>query len=260
MQLTWLGAAGFKVDTSEGATFLIDPFLSRPEKAHPPLPLKLDDLFPVDEIFLTNGRFDHSMDVPALVRQTGAIVHAPASICDRLAQLGVSPHSLQPITLNKTKSLGSLMWQAVPGLVNQAESSLVLHTMLRQPHLLDQVSALDRQWPLDEIVAYFFQADGLLLAHFGNAGWLESEIEQFQPDIALVPVESNAGSDAAAVALTARLAPRLVVPHHWDDYYPPVSRAIDLSAFETAVKQAVAGVEVFVPTIGRRFNPAAMLT
>ena len=86
MELTWLGAAGFKLDTSEGATLLIDPFFSRPAQAYPLLPLRLTDIYPVDEILLTNGRFDHAMDTPALTSQTGALVHATRSICERLAK------------------------------------------------------------------------------------------------------------------------------------------------------------------------------
>ena len=101
MELTWLGAAGFELDTSEGATLLIDPFLSRPDRAYPLLPLRLTDLYPIDEILLTNGRFDHAMDTPALAAQTGALVHATTPVCQHLAELGVSRHSLQTLTLKR---------------------------------------------------------------------------------------------------------------------------------------------------------------
>jgi hypothetical protein len=159
--LTWLGAAGFKLDTSEGATLLIDPYLSRPATASPQLPIQLADLFPVDEIFLTNGRFDHSMDTPALTKQTGAIVHATAPVCQRLANMGVSAHCLQIVASGHRKSLGSLTWQARPSQVNQLDSSLVLRALTRQPALLPEIRALDRQWPLGGIVAYGSKAKSI---------------------------------------------------------------------------------------------------
>ncbi len=259
MRLTWLGAAGFKVDTSEGATLLIDPYLSRPEKALPSSPLQPADLVPTDEILLTHGRFDHTMDTPALVKQTGAIVHAPESVCQRLAERGVSRHCLQPLTLKNPKMLGSLLWEARPGLVNQADSSPVLRALTREPQLLAQVDALDRHWPVGEIVLYWLQADGLRLVHFGSTGWLEAEIQDLRPDIALLPVEQPADPHSAVVSLAALLKPKLVIPHHWDDFYPPLSHMIDLESFQAAIQAVAPQVKVYIPSLGQSFNPADLL-
>jgi L-ascorbate metabolism protein UlaG (beta-lactamase superfamily) len=259
LELTWLGAAGFKLDTSEGATLLIDPFLSRSLQAKPPLPIQLTDLYPVDEILLTNGRFDHAMDAPTLTAQTGAIVHAPESICLRLAERGVSKHSLQSLTLHKEKRLGSLVWRAMPSLVNQLDSSPVLRALTHSPDIVSLAQSLDREWPLDEIVSYYLRADGLSLVHFGSAGWLEPEIRRLRPDVALLPVECHPDTNADVVRLAAQLTPKLVIPHHWDDYYPPLSRMNRVKEFEAAVKIVAPGVKVFVPAIGQKYNVADLL-
>jgi L-ascorbate metabolism protein UlaG (beta-lactamase superfamily) len=259
LQLTWLGVAGFKLDTSEGATLLIDPYLSRPEQARPISPLQLPDLFPADEILLTNGRFDHVIDTPDLVKQTGAIVHAPEAVCRRLAQAGVSHHSLQPVRLKSPKTLGSLQWQALPSRVNQADSSPVLRALTRTPHLLDQVTALDRQWPVEETVAYLLKIEGLSLVHFGSAAWVEEETRDLRPDVALLPVERPPTVTSATVQLTLLLKPKLVIPHHWDDYYPPLSQMIDLEPFKTAVSEVAPEVNVYIPTPGQSFAPADLL-
>jgi L-ascorbate metabolism protein UlaG (beta-lactamase superfamily) len=251
--------AGFKLDTSEGATLLIDPFLSRKEQAHPALAVELEDLFPTDEILLTNGRFDHAIDTPALVKETGAIVHAPEAVCRRLTRAGVSRHSLQPINFHQPKTLGSLRWQALPSLVNQADSSPVLRALTRSPQLLDQMSALDRQWPVEEIVAYFLETDDLSLVHFGSAAWLEPNVRDLKPDIALLPVERPVAAHSATIQLIELLKPRLVIPHHWDDYFPPLSQLIDLDPFKTAVAAAAPEVNVFFPTLGQSFDPADLL-
>ncbi len=259
MKLTWLGAAGFKVDTSEGATLLIDPFLSRPKNARPPLPVQLSDLCTVDEILLTNGRFDHSLDAPALTRQTGAIVHASASICRRLAEAGLPDHSLEQVNFQKSERLGGQTWRALPSLINQADSSPVLRALTRSPQILPQIRAMEEQWPVGEMVAYLVESEGLSIVHFGSAGWVESEIRGLLPDIALIPVESYPNVSAAAVGLTLLLTPRLVILHHWDDYYPPLSRMINLKEFEAIIRMVAPGVKVYIPTIGQSFDPADLL-
>lgn len=256
MQLTWLGAAGFKVDTTEGARFLIDPYLSRPHEATPPSPIRLTDLHPVDEIFLTNGRFDHASDTPALVAQTGAIIHASPSVCQRLAAKGVSNHSLESITLKKTKRVGHLTWQALPSRINQADSSPVLRSLIRSPITLPHIRALDREWPPGEVVAYLFQVDNFSMIHFGSAGWVETEISYLQPDVALLPVESASYPSTPLVAL---LRPKVVIPHHWDNYYPPLSEMIDLTKFELDLQMLAPGIRVYTPTIGQSFNPLELL-
>lgn len=259
MLLTWLGAAGFKIDTNEGATLLIDPYLSRPEKARPKLPIELADLSHVDEIFLTNGRFDHGLDTPALSQQTGAIVHAPELACRRLAEMGISNHSLEGVILNKSQRIGSLVWRGLPSLINQVDSSPVLRALMHSPALLPQIKLLDREWPSGEIVAYFFEAEGISMVHFGSAAWLDSEISQLQPDLALLPVENEASPNTGAVRLASLLKPKVVIPHHWDDYYPPLSQMINLKQFEAALQTVVPGLRVYKPTIGQSFNPADLL-
>ncbi|MBN1220005.1 MAG: MBL fold metallo-hydrolase [Anaerolineae bacterium] len=259
LQLTWLGTAGFKIDTSEGAVILIDPFLSRPATATPTLPLSLTGLSPVDEILLTNGRFDHAMDTPALVKQTGAIVHAPGSICGRLADLGVPLNSLESVSLRKIKYVGSLGWQALAAQMNQADSSPALRALNQGQEDLAWVNELERQWPSGETVAYHLQADDISMIHFGCSGWVETEPDDLHPDLILLPVERHPRSDGNTLRLISLLKPKVVIPHHWDNYYPPLSEAVDLSEFITLICRQTPSVTVYQPVIGESFDPANLL-
>jgi L-ascorbate metabolism protein UlaG (beta-lactamase superfamily) len=171
----------------------------------------------------------------------------------------VSAHCLQVIDTDRRKSLGSLTWQARPSQINQIDSSLVLRALTRQPAMLSEVKALDRQWPLGGIVTYDFQAEGLSLIHFGSAAWIKGEIDQLQPDIALIPVEHEPEAQAACVHLTMLLKPRLVIPHHWDDYYPPLSQTIDLRRFKSVMQTLTSNINVYIPTLGQSFDPAELL-
>ena len=91
------------------------------------------------------------------------------------------------------------------------------------------------------------------------SAWIDSEISQLQPDIALLPVESKPDTGAAAVRLASLLKPKVVIPHHWDDYYPFLSRPIDLKQFEAALQIVAPEMKVYIPTIGQSFNPADLL-
>ncbi|MBI1877113.1 MAG: MBL fold metallo-hydrolase, partial [Chloroflexi bacterium] len=233
MHLTWLGAAGFKVETSEGATLLIDPFLSRSALAQPVLPIQLADLAPVDEIFLTDGRFDHALDAPALARQTGAIVHAVEPVCQYLVEQGVAAHNLQSVIPQTPKRIGSLSWQALANRTNQADSPTAKHRLTNNLQLPAHLSEVVWAWPPGEEVAYLFRIDGLSVVHFSSADWAGVEIRDLQPDLALLPVENN--PDTSAARLAAHLKPKVVIPHHWDDYFPPLSELTDLTRFEAAL-------------------------
>ncbi len=254
MQLTWLGAAGFRGQTSEGAIFLIDPFLSRPKGATPPSPIQLSDLFPIDEIFLTQGRFDHASDTPALVEQSGAIVHAPGPVKEHLASLGVSTHSLQTVTLKRTNQVGHLRWQALAGRVSQSGLSPTVLAAIRNRQTMTQIRDLDRQWPLGGVVNYFFETGALSLIHFGSAGWDEDAVGQLRPDVALLPVENTPLLESYVIRLAAQLQPRLVIPHHWDNYHPAVSRPVDLTNFADLVQSESPRTRVYQPTLGQPFD------
>ena len=260
MQLIWLGAAGFRIETREGAVILIDPFLSRPKGATPLLPIQITDLFPVDEILLTHGHFDHAMDTYALVKQTGAIVHAPAPVCQQLAQAGISSHNLECVTLRTKKGVGSLTWQALGSRVYQADSSPRLRALISDKANLAQIIELSQQWPLGEIVAFLFEVDDLSLIHFGSAGWIDSEIEGVQPDIALLPVESVPTINDNVVQLALRLKPKVIIPHHWDNYYPPLSKMVDVDQFEAMMqKEIIPPIKVHKPVIGERIDSAFLI-
>lgn len=259
MQLTWLGAAGFKVDTSEGATLLIDPYLSRPALAQPFLTIQLADLTPVDEIFLTDGRFDHALDTPALAEQTGAIVHAGEPVCRRLISQGVSARNLEHVLPKTPKQIGSLRWQAVASHRNGTDTLPAVRRLIRNLQMPAHLGDLVRAWPPGQEVAYFFRIDGLSLLHLSSTHWAEAELGDLQPDVALLPVESNPDTGAAAARLAALLKPKVVVPHHWDNYFPPLSRLGDLTRFKTALQALAPQVRVYQPVIGQSFDPIDLL-
>ncbi len=243
MRLTWLGAAGFKIETQAGAIILINPFLSRPKTATPSLYTEVSNLFPVDEILLSSGRFYHAMDTPAIVKQTGAIVHAPQQVCRHLARLDVSLNNLQVIVPHKTKTIARLSWQAwaVHRLDNhQEEPSTALDAGIAQ---------LARQWPAQEMVHYTFQNEGLSVIYIGSTAWIDPEILNLQPDIALLPV--NQKDIDKTIQLVTMLKPSVIIPHQWDNFYPPLTSSLDTGNLDQSIKTQLADATICWPSLGR---------
>jgi len=59
MELTWFGTAGFRIKTDKH-TMLIDPYVSRNDKAFPRQPLKPSDIQDADATLISHGHFDHN--------------------------------------------------------------------------------------------------------------------------------------------------------------------------------------------------------
>jgi L-ascorbate metabolism protein UlaG (beta-lactamase superfamily) len=166
------------------------------------------------------------MDTPALVKQTGAIVHGPDSVCQMLAKKGIPANNLEPIMRNKTKSVGSLTWQAL--------------------------------WPAEgarRSVSYSIRSDNISLIHFGSASSLFPQIEpgKIEPlDFALIPMDNDSRL-ADIIRSVANLKPKVVIPHHWDNFNPPLSQHVDLSEFEAALQREVPSSTIYRPVIGKCF-------
>jgi len=54
-----------------------------------------------------------------------------------------------------------------------------------------------------------------------------------------------------AAGLVSRVKPSVVIPHHHDDFYPPLSLDIDLVPFEQDLRRRGLQAQVRVPTINK---------
>ena len=78
MKITWLGHASFRIEI-EGAVLLIDPWL----EGNPSFPNehRAAALTGATHILLTHGHFDHTSEVDAIAKETGAPVVGIPELC-----------------------------------------------------------------------------------------------------------------------------------------------------------------------------------
>ncbi len=127
---------------------------------------------------------------------------------------------------------------------------LVLTTLWRCRTELTRLARLGtHRYPTGEVLGWLVEAEGKTVLHLGSAcmDWVPDR----RVDVFMVPVQGRTDICAVAAGLVDRVRPAAVVPHHHDDFYPPLSRSIDLEPFLALMRERHPGVAVRVPAINR---------
>ncbi len=83
VDVQWLGAAGFRVSI-EGRVILIDPFLSQNKGLN-----NGEEFRDVEAVFLTHGYFDHSRDIPRILKHSRAVLYCSETMRRYFIRTGV---------------------------------------------------------------------------------------------------------------------------------------------------------------------------
>jgi L-ascorbate metabolism protein UlaG (beta-lactamase superfamily) len=257
--ITWYGTAGFRIETG-GRVFLIDPFLSRNAEACPALPFGPEEVTEGDEIFLSHGHFDHAADVPQIARRTGATVYCSAEAAEALRRRGVADAQLVVAHDGDGFDLSVYRAHCFHSSHVRFDLPLVVRTLIRAiPTLLVRPRLLSgsRDWPAGQVLSWRFtlaaEADRLI-HHFGSAGCTDGELARLAsldaPDVLLFPLQGHSRICEIAAQTVARLHPRVVILQHHDDFYPPISQAVDIAPFVKAMGRLSPPVKVVELSMG----------
>lgn len=256
LELTWWGTSGFRV-AGPGGVFLIDPFLSRNPSARPVLDLKPGQVQEADQIFISHGQFDHLLDVPAIAGQTKARVYCDPTPAQTLIREGLPASGITRVEEGRgVLDLGWYRAKARSSCHVRFDLPLVLKTLIRVNRRFFSLLPLVRDYPAGRVLSWRFETGGLVLRHFGSAGSGPEELADLAEekiDVLLLPLQGHSRICRIALEYVRILKPGLVIPHHWDDFYPPLSQLVDIRPFLEGIRGA-AEVEVKVPRIGRPFR------
>jgi L-ascorbate metabolism protein UlaG (beta-lactamase superfamily) len=249
MQLRWLGTAGFEF-ISGSVSVLIDPYFTRNPKSDPEQVLGPNDFAHARAVFLTHGHFDHSFDVPTIVDLTGSPVFASPLVCQSLAAKGVPWNKLRPRWGGDSDEVGPFRFTAVPAKHVTFDVPLVLSTVWRCLPRLQELSRVGTtRYPCGQVLGWYIEVEGKRIFHMGSAclPWdLNAEVDAF-----MVPVQGRTDICSVAADLVRRVKPSVIIPHHHDDFFPPLSRNIDLGEFEAELRRQGIQAQVRVPTINK---------
>jgi L-ascorbate metabolism protein UlaG (beta-lactamase superfamily) len=249
MQARWLGTAGFEL-ISDNTSVLIDPYLTRNPGATPQQNLKPSDFSHVKAIFITHGHFDHTFDIYELVKASEATVYASPSVCQSLAARGVPWNRLGPTWQWKRVKALPFIFGALPACHVTFDPRLVMSTLWNSRAQLPEMSRLGpHRFPVGEVFGWLIEAEGKKLFHLGSACMLWGVSNDI--DVFFVPVQGRTDIAEVAADLVRRVQPKRVIPHHFDDFYPPISRTVDLVPFRAALDRKGLAMPVETPSINR---------
>ena len=254
MELSWLGTAGFQIKTDK-RVFLIDPYLSRNAAARPKQPLAPEDLSETDQIFVSHGHFDHIFDIPAIASQAGCKVYCCPVTARTLRQNGLRGdliHEVQedhyPVALEGFRARAFFSQHV------KFDRRLLVKTLVRINFRIPRYLPLMKAYPVGQVLSWQFEIDGQILQHFGSAGSTPKELERLSGqkiDILFVPLQGHTRICDIALRYVQALKPRMVIPHHQDDFFPPISTYVDIRPFSMAVKRTCPHTEIRIMQINQ---------
>jgi L-ascorbate metabolism protein UlaG (beta-lactamase superfamily) len=246
MRLRWLGTAGFELHSGDTA-LLIDPYMTRNPRAKPVQPMQAEDLLRADAILVSHGHFDHVYDIPVIAENTGAMVFCSPGVSENLRLRGVPWRQVASLDPGASARVGDVQITAIASRHVHFDVPLVLRTLVRSLPAMPAVFKVNAsRFPTGGVYIYLIEAEGKRILHMGSAHLEADSLPAGDIDVFLVPVQGRSDIQKLAARLTSQVAPRLVIPHHHDDFYPPISRTIDLQPFLKAVDTMV-----LVPELNR---------
>jgi L-ascorbate metabolism protein UlaG (beta-lactamase superfamily) len=245
MKLQWLGTAGFKISTAR-ATILLDPFISRNPRAVPPPSFHAGEFQDVDSIFITHGHFDHLKDVPAIMKRNAAVSYIPAQADSVLLKKGIKRERFHTVSQRTEIHIEDMDVKVFPHRHIPFDCSLIVRTLKRIGSTLPGLLPLAYRFPGGRVFSYrfTFKDEDLTLQHFGSAGPTVTELEGMAGpplDILLLPYQGNTDILTYAMRIIRTLKPDLVIPHHYDDFYPPLSQFVDPSPLRSMYLESERG-------------------
>ena len=240
MKLTWLGTAGFRLDTDKHS-ILIDPYLTRNPKAVPKKKLKASGIKDTDMIFISHGHFDHIYDVPEIASKTNAMVYCGKGIEETLCQKGLSKDQVRCVTSDgESFTFDGLGTQAFFSKHVKFDKWLLIKTLVRINIRIPKYLPLLREYPEGQVLSWRFIIEGKVIHHFGSGGSTPEELERLskqKTDILLVPMQGHTRITRIAHNYVKALRPEMVLPHHQDNFFTPISTMVITQKLTELVKQ-----------------------
>lgn len=254
MKLQWLGTAGFRVDTGKHV-FLIDPYLSRNSKSQPVQPLQPRDIRRVDQIFISHGHFDHIYDVPELAKQNQCSIFCSGTAAHTLKKKGVAAGQIHAVEVNDYQvEFDEYSAEAFFSQHVRPDVPLVIRTLRNIGMSWPRLLYMHLGCPQGQVLSWKFRIGGFTMHHFGSGGAPRQELERmavYQPDLLLIPLQGHTRICDIALEYVRIFKPHMVIAHHHDDFYPPISAHIDIIPFIKAVQEKCRNTEVLLADINQ---------
>ena len=199
VQLTWLGHATFRIDTPDGRTIIIDPWIMN-NPACPPFEKKLKH---VDVLLCTHGHGDHIGDAVEVIKEHDPQVVGMPELCGWLEKKGAK----RTLMMNKggTQKVGDIKV-----------------TMVHADHscgIEDDGQIIYGGEPCGYVVEI---EGGLKFYHAGDTnvfGDMQIIRELYAPELVMLPIGDLFTMSPREAAYACKLLkPKFIIPMHFDTF------------------------------------------
>jgi len=269
VQFRWLGVAGIEI-TAGDEVLVIDPHFTRFPcwrqwigRVRPNAALTAEKVPRCNYVLVSHAHWDHLMDAPDVMRNTGAVAMGSPNACRLLALDGIPAERIRRIEAGETLTLGSFRVEVIPA----RHLPLPLDHLFSGPlraGLHPPLRALD--YKMDSCFSFRIRAGGVEFLNWRSVS-----------TVGAVPADVLFVSPTARIpfyqSLLGKVQPRVVVPVHWDDFYRPLSKPIrpmltstgkvfprfkrlDIDGFEGTIARVAPGARVVIPEAFRVYDTA----
>ncbi len=236
MDLTWLGTAGFIVKSSSG-DIAFDPFISRGKGQ--PSPFTAQSFANTEALFIGHGHFDHTYDVPQILNSSDAQVYAPGLTSYMLRLRGVQASKIIH-TSNTEFIFKKYKMRAFKSSHVTFDWPLVYSTLKRcQVSDCLNLCHVGFGYPKGLVQTYMFEIKNKKVLFISSAGCTHKELltyKDLQIDFLLAPLQGHTQIQDLVAKQVTFINPKVVIPHHHDDFYPPLSQDISVDIFKEKLK------------------------
>ena len=234
LSLTWLGTAGFRL-SYEGVDLLIDPYVSRASlptvarrKPLTPSAALIEQHVPrADAVLMGHTHFDHAIDAPLIARRSGCPVFGSRSL-GRLMQLhGLADRAVE-VEVYRVYEVGPFSVTFVPsrhsrlllGLAVPYEGELTCDNL---DHLTGSA------YRCGQVYGIHIEVAGVTFYHQGSADLIDDAIRHGRVDYFLAGIAGRGFTERYWERILPRLSPRVIVPHHFDNFFLPLGAEMGFS-------------------------------
>ncbi|MGV9172475.1 MAG: MBL fold metallo-hydrolase [Promethearchaeia archaeon] len=276
IKLKWLGTAAYVLSLND-TRLLFDPFFFRNEESSPVLKTKREELEQIDAVFITHAHIDHVTDaawfaenrnVPVYTSEVGKknmIKWCEGEIIDFETygfNFQAKPYSLtekgknniHPITaqdhlkINEEVDVDAIKSEHVKFDFNTIWARLKSWDFWKN---IKNIAPLGKDLPMGEVFGYCTNYKDKKIVGFGSLYHkYGDELDKYaDADVFIAPLAGNSAKHIAekSCKMIDHLRPKIVVPVHWDNFFPPISRLEDLDPFFEKMEKEYPEIQVFMP-------------
>ena len=272
MRIKWYGTASVLLE-QDGTRLLFDPFIPLNEKCFAP---SMDELAAAPDILVTHGHLDHIVHIPDILKHgggettrkfrcaepalesavetsadsktrrpcsSGSLVYCTAAPRETLIGKGVAKERIRLVKPGDVLALVPFDVRVLKGKHIAADKRLIIKTLINPRVLSNLRSAvyLAKENKIcaeaGETVVYEISSPGKRVLMMGSLNLDESTEYPKGADLLILPFQGRSDMSSYALPFIGRLLPKKVMLIHFDDTFPPISRAVKTDAFVSLTRR-----------------------